>query len=270
MVSVCIVITGGLSALLPDLVSVERATLAPYIFYDGNDWRSRSADVDPSSAHMILMFSMVAALSTLPSAISFAIKEKIFRAYRLSHQNESPVEHQEPQLDVFIVNAHIAIVQLIATPLAIPINCVLGQTHGQTLGTYIRNGILCFRGVTPSSDVGCEAWGCCRHAPTAYVAYIIVNVFFNVILLMLLRTASALWGFMCLKAVLPLSVFLFLLPWPLLDSSDSQVSLWTLLALILVLLGVGLFKHSTLRKERLKEDLFDGAEPPCCFPCYKG
>lgn len=276
MTAVTLVITGGIISLVPELKRNVAAPVTAFFALFGQAYASPSELQNESreilgplngQASSPVVFSVLAAVSTLPTAISFALKEKVFRSFRPHLFGQS----SGSKLDVFIVNAHTSAFQLLWTPFAIPINCLLGETHGQPLLGYVRNGFRCFSGSTPPIDQGgpCQAWGCCRWALASYAAYICINVAFNIILLTLLRTASALWGFMCMKAVLPVSIALFFLPWPLLNRGDTGISRWTFVSLAFIIVGIGIFKAATLKKERIRTEQYGGEETPCCFPLIR-
>lgn len=53
----------------------------------------------------------------------------------------------------------------------------------------------------------------CSSNPYPYLVYIVINILFNVCILMITKRSSALLGFMAIKAVLPISVLLFFINW---------------------------------------------------------
>jgi len=84
--------------------------------------------------------------------------------------------------------------------------------------------------------------------PYPYLVYIAFNLSFNIALLYLLKRASALQGFMAVKAILPVSVFLFLVDWPLIG--HSALTLENTVSLIIILTGLVLYRWATFEKEK--------------------
>ncbi|CEM04266.1 unnamed protein product [Vitrella brassicaformis CCMP3155] len=236
--AITVVVCGAILALVPDL----------------------SAHPTGGSSHHMhasesLGFALLTALSTLPSALSFALKEKIFRKYAHHHHGGDGTPPES--LDLFVVNSHGSLFGLLWVPLALPLNIVFGQTNGQPLSQYVVDGFSCFGGVTPDSclcyERNCQAWGCCKYAFSTYMVYVTVG--------------SALLAFICLKAVLPLSILLFAVyPWPLLDQSDTRVTPYTWVSLVIILGGVVWYKMTDIHKEAIKKKKFEGHEPPCLWP----
>uniref|UniRef100_A0A6B2L7Q2 EamA domain-containing protein n=1 Tax=Arcella intermedia TaxID=1963864 RepID=A0A6B2L7Q2_9EUKA len=173
------------------------------------------------------IFSVVMALSTLPNAISFAFKELLFM--------------QNRNLDVFIVNSHGSLFQLLLQPIFLPLTLLFNQTEGKPFIDYMAAGFQCFSGITVS-DYKID----CSHNPYPYLVYIAFNLTFNILLLMVTKYASALMSFMAIKAILPISVALFCLPWPLLQT--TTISPWQLGGLGVILVALVLFRWTTYLK----------------------
>eukprot|EP01111_Echinosteliopsis_oligospora_P011426 TRINITY_DN3770_c0_g1_i1.p1 TRINITY_DN3770_c0_g1~~TRINITY_DN3770_c0_g1_i1.p1 ORF type:complete len:417 (+),score=56.80 TRINITY_DN3770_c0_g1_i1:73-1323(+) len=189
---------------------------------------------EPGSDHNPISYALLMSFSNLPSAISFTIKELIFK--------------REKNLELFVVNSTGSLFQLIWFPAMIPITLLLKQTNGMPLLPYIKNGFLCFAGITPEADQNPLNPNRCHPDPYPYLIYIVFNLGYNIFILLLLKQASALQSFMAIKAVLPISVFLFLIKWPLIGASG--IDQFTVYSLIIILIGLGLFRYSTILKER--------------------
>eukprot|EP01100_Stratorugosa_tubuloviscum_P015783 TRINITY_DN940_c0_g1_i1.p1 TRINITY_DN940_c0_g1~~TRINITY_DN940_c0_g1_i1.p1 ORF type:complete len:419 (-),score=103.24 TRINITY_DN940_c0_g1_i1:59-1315(-) len=186
-----------------------------------------------------LFYAILMAISTAPNAISFTIKEMVFLDY--------PTKN--PSLDVFIVNSHGSLFQLVLWPIFIPITILFDQTNGLSLGEYIKNGFICFSGTTPQYDIDNSDLDCSPN-PWPYLIYIVINIFYNIAILFLLKEASALMSFMTIKAILPISVFLFYIPWPLLDPPTWS---WAILVgLVVILAGLIMFRITTTWKDEPK------------------
>jgi len=208
-----------------------------------------------SSQKLSLYYSLIMGFVALPQAISVTIKELLFRTR---------------SFDLFIVNSHGSLFQLITFPIFLPLAIIFNQTQGQPLGQYIINGFECFGGSTP---VGSKFD--CSPNPYPYMVYISVNLIYNLLLLLLVKRASAVLSFMTIQAVLPVSVILFYINWPLLQA--VQFSVWTIMGLVAVMAALGLFQFFSLERKKLThpclsvslpclESVFVGSEKPIYDP----
>eukprot|EP00914_Ancora_sagittata_P029124 GHVO01057524.1.p1 GENE.GHVO01057524.1~~GHVO01057524.1.p1 ORF type:complete len:320 (+),score=29.81 GHVO01057524.1:151-1110(+) len=211
-----------------------------------------------------LYYSLIAAISTLPNAISFCVKEKLFIAYE-QHQREIeydtvgvPVDGSNTRgrnLDIFSVNSHGSLFQLAWTPVVLFINAFLGEYHNMPFLQYIWGGLKCMTGTTPENMHGCEEWGCCTYAPYAYGVYLVMNLAFNITLLALLKYGSALLGFVCMKAVLPISFILYaFIKWPLLDMSTEKPDTWKYISLAIVIVGTVWYRYASIQAAKGRRD----------------
>ena len=82
--------------------------------------------------------------------------------------------------------------------------------------------------------------------PYPYLIYITINLMFNIVLLILLKYASALQGFMAIKAVLPFAFLLFYIKWPLLE--PSKFNIWIVVGLLFVIAGLIFYRLFTYIK----------------------
>jgi len=83
-----------------------------------------------------------------------------------------------------------------------------------------------------------------------YFIYIVVNLAYNILLLLIVKRASALLSFIALKAIIPISIILFLFDWPLIGS--SEMSYEEVVGLIVILMGLVLYRYFTVQKEEHK------------------
>eukprot|EP00920_Eleutheroschizon_duboscqi_P031011 GHVT01075047.1.p1 GENE.GHVT01075047.1~~GHVT01075047.1.p1 ORF type:complete len:648 (+),score=137.27 GHVT01075047.1:75-2018(+) len=202
----------------------------------------------------VCMFALIVAVSTLPSAISFTVKELVLRKYRERYGGEE-------DLNVLVILTFGSLCQLLWTPLALPLNYFLGLTHGDGLLVYAREAVWCLTGHTCDREGG----ELCKYAPLAYSIYILINLFFNFALISLVQAASSLLTFICLKAVLPISILLFwVAPWPLLDQVDVNVTAYTAMSLSIILFGIVLYQYGRVKNL----ELFKEHQPPCCWPIF--
>jgi len=181
-------------------------------------------------------YSLIMGFVALPSAIAVTLKELLFRNY---------------DFDLFIVNSHGSLFQLISFPFFLPLAILFDQTQGQPLLTYIINGFYCFIGKTP---VGSKFD--CSPDPYPYVVYIGINLIYNLLLLMLVKYASAVLCFMTLQAVLPVSVILFYINWPYLEA--TKFSIWTIMGLVVIMVALALYQFFSLQKKQI---------PKPCLSC---
>eukprot|EP01129_Flabellula_baltica_P007313 TRINITY_DN2826_c0_g1_i2.p1 TRINITY_DN2826_c0_g1~~TRINITY_DN2826_c0_g1_i2.p1 ORF type:complete len:261 (+),score=34.76 TRINITY_DN2826_c0_g1_i2:79-861(+) len=191
-----------------------------------------------------IFFALVTAVSTLPNAISFTLKELVF------------TERKKEGLDLFIVNTHASLFQLVWQPIYLPMAVLLGSTGGRPILEYIRDGFECFIGITPASEIIANR---CEVDPYPYFIYIAINLSFNIILLLVLKRASALLSFMAIKAILPFSVILFYIKWPLIGVEAFHYE--TIGGLVLVLIGLVVYRYTTLSKKKFGLTCFSFACP---------
>jgi drug/metabolite transporter (DMT)-like permease len=174
-------------------------------------------------------WAILVAMSTLPNAISFTFKELMFR--------------EKPGLDIFIVNSHGSLFQLLFQPIFLPITLLFPGVLGPStnLLNFVHDGFGCFGGTTPHGDKKT-----CVNNPYPYLIYAGFNLIFNILLLMVTKDASALLSFMAIKAILPISVILFLVNWPIIGS--SAISNYDIIGLIIIIIALGLYRFFTVQK----------------------
>eukprot|EP00026_Physarum_polycephalum_P008988 Phypoly_transcript_09095.p1 GENE.Phypoly_transcript_09095~~Phypoly_transcript_09095.p1 ORF type:complete len:404 (+),score=26.74 Phypoly_transcript_09095:218-1429(+) len=202
VLAAAIVLAGSLVAIIPDAI------------HKG----------DVKFRYIILM-----AASGLPSAISFTIKEYIFR--------------KKKDLELFVVNTTGSLFQMCWWPALMFVAVALQQTDGHPIGQFLHESFMCFSGRTPA-----DAITKCTHMPYPYVAYIVNNVFFNVALLILLKRASALQAFMAINTVLPVGFFLFLYPWPIIGS--EKINIEDIISLVVILIGIVIYRWALIIAQR--------------------
>lgn len=205
---VFLVITGAVTSLLPNL----------------------SGQNDQTSS---LWYSLLMAISPAPNAISFTLKELVFK--------------ERPGLDLFIVNSHGSLFQLLLWPIFLPLAILLGQTGKLSFSEYVANGFQCFLGHTPSDVTPPHL---CDPMPLPYIVYITFNLLYNIFTLLLLKKASALLSFMAGTAILPISVLLFYFNWPLIG--PQPINMFIIIGLIVILVGLVLYRYMTYLRDKHK------------------
>eukprot|EP00914_Ancora_sagittata_P029123 GHVO01057519.1.p1 GENE.GHVO01057519.1~~GHVO01057519.1.p1 ORF type:complete len:219 (+),score=19.92 GHVO01057519.1:747-1403(+) len=153
----------------------------------------------------------------------------------------------------FVIHHHYA---LYHTPSSM--HCIIhhpNQYHNMPFLQYIWGGLKCMTGTTPENMHGCEEWGCCTYAPYAYGVYLVMNLAFNITLLALLKYGSALLGFVCMKAVLPISFILYaFIKWPLLDMSTEKPDTWKYISLAIVIVGTVWYRYASIQAAKGRRD----------------
>eukprot|EP00698_Gefionella_okellyi_P016682 TRINITY_DN478_c0_g1_i11.p1 TRINITY_DN478_c0_g1~~TRINITY_DN478_c0_g1_i11.p1 ORF type:complete len:278 (-),score=27.26 TRINITY_DN478_c0_g1_i11:442-1275(-) len=182
-----------------------------------------------------VVYYVVFFFSTLPGAISFVLKERIFIA--------------QPELDLFVVNSFGSLSQLLFTLAFIPIFAIpgFGNVPIDELGQYIAAGAYCFAGenIVSPSLVSPEA---CKWSPAIPLIYMAVNLTWNICLLALLKTGGALFMFIAVTVSMPIAENVFVINLPLLPATPFS---WYMLGgLLLILAGLFTYRLVTLHKER--------------------
>jgi len=178
-------------------------------------------------------WSLLVAFSTLPNAISFTYKELLFR--------------ERPGLDIFIVNSHGSLFQLLFQPIFLPITLLFPVLGGgaANLLDFVQKGFQCFAGQTPLHNAKTCEWN-----PYPYLVYMVFNLAFNILLLLVTKEASALLSFMAIKAILPISVIMFLYNWPIIGS--SPISLYDIIGLVVIIVALFVYRFFTVQKNDYK------------------
>jgi len=183
-----------------------------------------------------LIYSIITAVSTLPGAIAFTLKELLF------------AERKKEGLDIFIVNTHGSLFQLLFQPIFIPLCVILKATNGVPLYQYVVDGLTCFTGVTPEGQ-GLKP-DACNYSYIIYFIYVSVNLSFNILLLLLVKKTSSLLSFMTLKVILPIAVILFLFDWPIIG--PSTISFSEVISLVVISIGLVCYRWTSYIKEENK------------------
>ncbi|KAF4672044.1 hypothetical protein FOL47_000984 [Perkinsus chesapeaki] len=196
-----------------------------------------------SASHSDPFMAALIALSTSGNALSFVLKEKVFRdfiAKQTTAIEEPLLVEQRPgaiprKLDIFVVNCCVSVFQVVWLLPLLAIGPAIGKTHGLGLFEYLQEAGSCFIEGCPN------AW-------QLYTAYISLNLLYNVALLFLVQRGSALLAFVSLKAVTPASAVLFSINWPILGPSTVSWLDWAEVGLVTI--GIVAFRAGNIRKEQ--------------------
>ncbi|KAF4654618.1 hypothetical protein FOL47_009867 [Perkinsus chesapeaki] len=190
-------------------------------------------------------------LSTACTAMSFTLKEMVFRRYSAKYGDG---------LDIFVVNSGASVFSLCWS---LPVSSFiewLRQPVG--FGERLEDGFFCLVADRPTELSSCQ------YATVTYFVYMSLNIFYNISVYALVAKHSALLTFVCMKLTAPLAAILSLVPWPLIGSSRIPSTEW--LALAVILAGVFLFRHGNHVKDKVMADAHVGATDwmLCCFPMF--
>eukprot|EP01088_Endostelium_zonatum_P015605 TRINITY_DN3915_c0_g1_i1.p1 TRINITY_DN3915_c0_g1~~TRINITY_DN3915_c0_g1_i1.p1 ORF type:complete len:477 (+),score=65.54 TRINITY_DN3915_c0_g1_i1:158-1588(+) len=189
-----------------------------------------------SGASATVYWAIIFFFSTLPSALSFTLKEVIFR---------------QKETDIFVVNSLSAIFQLIATALYLPIVLIPGVNSlhltFHNLPQYVSDGFQCFAGhkvelhnASSEEHNSNSEVDSCHGMPYATLIYVTVNLSWNITILLLVKQGGAVLTFIALAVIVPLSNLAFLIKWPLLGA--AKFNGWDILALGVILVGLVIYR----------------------------
>lgn len=148
------------------------------------------------------LYAGVFVFSMLFPALDVVLKEKLFR--------DAAAALGGAQLDLFVVNSAGSAAQALFIAALLPLMAGLrGIAMGQ-LPAYLAQGWQCFRGLTPACGSDCSG------APLLPLLYVAMNLLLNVFVLSLIRLAGNVTVSLCMSAVVPLTIYAFTLPLPLL------------------------------------------------------
>lgn len=178
-----------------------------------------------------IIWLVIYALSGVPSAFSFTLREKII--------------YDADKIDVFYVAMMSTIWQFIWSIVFFPI--VFTKKFGgiplSDALSYTVHGWSCFFGMHS-----------CHGDPWAPFCYTVVNIAYNVSIYLLLSVGPALLFFLGFKLSLPLATFAFYLPLPLLPH-PSPFSWWTVAAMIIIFIGLALYFHFSRKRKKTEKQL---------------
>lgn len=228
-----------------------------------------------------LIYIFIMALAPLSSSFSFVIKEKLFTDFKRLHRTS---------LDVFIVNSHGSLFQLLLQPAIIPLAFLINPNllavfksepdiH-VNFSTYLYVAFSCFGGINRNSsilnttladmsslhavaDVGSSLAatsraGDCSPMPYPYLIYIAINLTMNISFLFFVRHTTALMSFMTTKATIPLSICLFYLNWPPWEADNPIISAntfswFTISGLVVILFALMTYRMTTMDQQTYKQ-----------------
>ncbi|KAF4714974.1 hypothetical protein FOZ63_033794 [Perkinsus olseni] len=184
-----------------------------------------------ASQTSVVLMSVLCLLATLFQALSFVLKERMFREYTqllLSRRGKGGGE--EARLDVFAVSSASNLFSMIwVFPLSLLVES-FRTTADLPIMDHISNG---FRTLLTVEG----AW-------QAQVVYLIINLLFNINVYMLVSYGSTLLTFVCMKVTVPLAALFSLIKWPLIGAATVSPFEW--LTLSITLIGIGVFRYGNV------------------------
>ncbi len=169
---------------------------------------SRADRVNPHSLQQSsLIWPLIMIFSTACTAGASILKEFIFQ--------DAAKRLQGGTVDIFVVNSLGSSFQALFVLLLLPLLSNLKGIPFQQLPTYLWEGAACF--LNKEGIVGNE----CEGAPLVPLLYILTNLAFNICNLSLLKQSSAVVSSLCGTLAVPLTIWSFTLPLPLLGTPAS-------------------------------------------------
>lgn len=251
MLSMCFLQKRYSMAQVMSLVGVEVAVLIGVIPGLGKKGENSS---DP-------LFSFLLGFSCLFNAMAWVAKELAFGAYarfQKSGSSYKPVEAgsevQPDTLHIFVVNSHVALFQLPMTLLLVPLAQATGQTHGEDVVSYLREGFGCLAGSLDESPL-------CAYAARYTAYYVVCNIVWNWTILLNVKFNGALATFVALKAISPCSSVLFAyVDWPLLHTTEVSPVTW--IVFIVLIPFILFYMYASYHQQKREQE----NKATCCYP----
>jgi drug/metabolite transporter (DMT)-like permease len=185
-----------------------------------------------------LFWPLVMIGSTAFSAGASIIKEFVFR--------DSATRLKGGSVDIFVVNTFGSTAQALFVLLLLPVLSSLKGIPFQQLPTYFREGAACFVNMGPLKS-GCEG------APLVPAIYVAMNLAFNICSLSLLKQSSAVVSSLCTTLAVPLSIWAFTFPLPLVGTpADLPPGLFVGAAILVA--GLACYNFSGQKQQKELKD----------------
>ncbi|KAI5075696.1 hypothetical protein GOP47_0009772 [Adiantum capillus-veneris] len=190
-----------------------------------------------SPDHAGLFWPFIMIISASFQAAASIIKEFVFR--------DASDRLQSKSVDIFVVNSFGSGFQSLFVFLLLPL---LSQVRGipfSQLPGYIKSGAGCLFNIGTHSTE-------CANAPLITSCYILMNLAFNISLLSLLKSSSAVVASLCTTLAVPLSIYMFTLPLPFVGAPASLPPQF-LLGTAVLISGLALYNFADRISKKLKE-----------------
>lgn len=143
-------------------------------------------------------------------------------------------------LDIFIVNSFGSLYQSLFVLLLLPITTSFKGLTLSGLPRYLGEGALCVCGRTPAASAAS-----CLGAPLLPLAYVLANLAFNIAILALLRRVGTVTSTIVTTCLLPLTIFTFTMPLPLLPPSVMGPGFFA--GALLLISGLAVYNHKLMK-----------------------
>jgi len=209
-----------------------------YFKIDDNvcSWESSSSTShDSEGSTMILFWSSIMLLSTVPLSLSSIYKE----SYSNRHE-----------IDAVYINLWICVFQLFfSLPLSIPAGYLSSPSVGiYDLPTNFWNGLKCSIGI-PSVTTGCHPdVNCPLYGPLSTALYMLANGAYSILMILILKHGSANLMFLALTLVIPTSNLWFALPFM---PQRAPIHASDLSGLIVIMVGLVCYRFGSSVAKKL-------------------
>lgn len=154
---------------------------------------------------------------------------------------DSSTRLKQKSLDIFVVNSFGSGFQALFVLLFLPLISNLKGIPFVQLPSYLKSGAGCFLNIG-AGKTGCDG------APLLPLLYVVTNLAFNISLLNVLKSSSAVVASLMLMLSVPISVYVLSLPLPYLPEGGTTLSPFFLLGC--AILVCGLYTYNTTRPAR--------------------
>eukprot|EP00197_Chlamydomonas_leiostraca_P007043 CAMPEP_0202860260 /NCGR_PEP_ID=MMETSP1391-20130828/2039_1 /ASSEMBLY_ACC=CAM_ASM_000867 /TAXON_ID=1034604 /ORGANISM="Chlamydomonas leiostraca, Strain SAG 11-49" /LENGTH=566 /DNA_ID=CAMNT_0049539403 /DNA_START=243 /DNA_END=1944 /DNA_ORIENTATION=- len=169
-------------------------------------------------------------------ALASVIKDVIFRRERA---------RLGYPLDIFMVNSFGSLYQAGFVLLLLPVTTALYGMSLPELPQYLAEGARCFRGLAPACGSSCAG------APGLPVAYVLLNLAFNVAMLRLLRSVGTVTTTIVGSCLVPLTILAFTLPLPFLEPAVMSANF--VAGVIVLLVGLLVYNYHAFVKPLVRK-----------------
>jgi len=146
----------------------------------------------------------------------------------------------ETEIDVVYLNGWVAIFQfLIAIPLCVPSAQVINMSIDEIIPN-LKGGLLCWMGINSiTEDDDMVRADNCSQAPLFVSTYLVFNVVYNILIVVILKHGSANILWMASTAIVPLSNVAFSLK---IMPGHQPLKIWDIIGLFVIMFGLVLYR----------------------------
>ncbi|XP_004501668.1 protein CLT2, chloroplastic isoform X2 [Cicer arietinum] len=150
-------------------------------------------------------------------------------------------------LDIFVVNSFGSGFQALFVLLFLPLLSNLKGIPFVQLPSYLKSGAGCFLNIG-AGKAGCDG------APLLPLLYVVTNLVFNISLLNVLKSSSAVVASLMLMLSVPISVYILSLPLPYLPEGGTTLSPFFLLGCAILVCGLYLYNTTRPARKNSEDD----------------